>query len=335
MTVRVCLVGTGDFAYVHADCWQRVPGAELVAVAGRTPDRVARLLRNRPGIRPMTIDEALNPQNPYDLVDIVTPHALHAGQAVRALLAKYHVLVEKPMATSTKDAETMVRTAAESGRRCFVVSQYRFIPAFRVLFGTLRRYPVKRVRYSMKATLVMAGINTAGTESWKAKRALSGGGILIGSLVHPLDLFLKWFGEPLDIKSEIGCDLRGIDVETRVHASWKTPAGVHVELEGQASPGAVPSAILEIESASGRIIRVKDRRIDAGTAPLGWKLRELWTGLRGRIVPWRREPLARQFADIVNAITLNVPAEVEGADGLAVIRAVDRIYQAANPPAGG
>ena len=329
MTVRVCLVGTGDFAYVHADCWQRVPGAELVAVAGRTPERVARLLRNRPGVRQMTLDEAFKPGNPYDLIDLVTPHALHAEQAIRALSAKYHVLVEKPMATSPKDAESMVQKAAEFGRRLFVVSQYRFVPAFRVLFGTLRRYPVKRVRYSMKATLFMAGINTAGTESWKAKRDMAGGGILIGSLVHPLDLFLKWFGEPAEIKADIGCDLRGIDVETRVRANWKTPAGVHVELEGQASPGAVPSAILEIESTTGRIIRVKDRRIDARTAPLGWKLRELGTGLRGRLVPWRREPLARQFADIVTALTLNVPAEVEGKDGLAVIRTVDKIYQAA------
>lgn len=336
MTVRVCLVGTGDFAYIHADCWQRVPGAQLSAVAGRNPDRVARLLRGRPGVQALTLEEAFQPGRPYDLIDIVTPHALHADQSLRALDAKYHVVVEKPMSTGTRDAESMVHKAAAAGRRLFVVSQYRFIPAFRVLFGTLRRFPVKRARYTMKATPVMAGINTAGNESWKAKRALAGGGLLIGSLVHPLDLLLKWFGDPIDIRAEIGTDIRGIDVETRVRADWTSQSGVRVELHGQASPGVIPSTLLEIEDASGRIIRVKDRRIDARSAPLGWKIRELWTGLRGRLVPWRREPLARQFADIVSALTLNVPAEVEGKDGLAVIRAVDRIYQAAGRiPTGG
>lgn len=324
--IRVCLIGTGDYAYVHADWWSRVPGAELVAVAGRTPDRVSRLCRNRPGVAALTEEDAFKRGNPFDLVDIVTPHALHAEQTIRALSAGYHVLVEKPMATTVADAERMIRSAEAAGRRLFVVSQYRFIPAFFVLSHVLNGTRVKRARYSMKATLISAGIQS-GQQTWKSSRKMSGGGLLIGSLVHPLDLLLKWFGDPVEVEAQIGTDIRSIDVETRVRSSWTTQAGVRVELDGAAAPGVVPSAVLEIETADGRRILVRDRRFRG--APLGWKIRELWTGLQGRLVPSRRDPLARQFADTVRAIQMDQAADVEGKDGLVVIRAVERIYQAA------
>ena len=56
---------------------------------------------------------------------------------------------------------------------------------------------------------------------------------------------------------------------------------------------------------------------------------ELWTGFWGRAVPSRRDPLARQFADIVQSLATGRRAAVEGADGLSVIGAVEKIYEAA------
>ncbi|OGH56879.1 MAG: hypothetical protein A3G34_06895 [Candidatus Lindowbacteria bacterium RIFCSPLOWO2_12_FULL_62_27] len=326
--LRVCLLGTGDYAYVHADWWGRVPGARLVAVAGRTPDRVQRLCRGRPGVEPLSMEDVQKSGRPFDLVDIVTPHSLHAEQTVRALEAGYHVLVEKPMATTAADAGRMVRAAGSAGRRLFVVSQYRFIPAFRVLSRVLGGVRVRRAKYSMKATLFSAGINTD-RETWKSKRETAGGGLLIGSLVHPLDLLLKWFGAPQDIVAKTGAEIRNIEVETRVQASWRADHGARIELEGAALPGVIPAAELEIELENGRKVRVQNRRFDPRGVPIRWKLMELWTGFWGRAVPSRRDPLARQFADIVQSLATGRRAAVEGADGLSVIGAVEKIYEAA------
>lgn len=59
-------------------------------------------------------------------VDICTPHALHAEQAIRALEAGRHVLVEKPVAATFADGQRMVAAARANDRVLAVNEQIRF-----------------------------------------------------------------------------------------------------------------------------------------------------------------------------------------------------------------
>ena len=79
-----------------------------------------------------------------DLVDLCVPNDEHARLAIRALEAGKHVLVEKPIALTTADADAMVAAARASGKLLMVAHVLPFFPEFAfaaeaVAIGPLRR----------------------------------------------------------------------------------------------------------------------------------------------------------------------------------------------------
>jgi len=72
--------------------------------------------------------EMLSEQRP-DLVIICTPPRTHAGLAVKAMQEGAHVLVEKPMATSTADCDSMIDASIQYGKKLGVMHNQIFNPA--------------------------------------------------------------------------------------------------------------------------------------------------------------------------------------------------------------
>jgi predicted dehydrogenase len=63
-----------------------------------------------------------------DVISICTPNGLHAKHAIACLERGFHVLVEKPMALSSRDCGAMIKSAENANKRIFVVKQNRFNP---------------------------------------------------------------------------------------------------------------------------------------------------------------------------------------------------------------
>lgn len=319
--MRVLVVGSGSFARVHAAWWRRIPGARLAGVATRDPGRRA-ADPAWSGI-PVVPEGALGePGRPWDLVDIVTPPGRHADQAVAALGAGYHVLAEKPLATSSQEASRMLEAARVGNRRLFVICQYRFVPAYRVLGRAIaRRRPAAiRVEYTMppEAAGLVAG-------SWKADPALSGGGIAWSSGVHLVDLLLWWLGPPDgEVDAASARELPGIHVASRYAARWSA-GGTAVELVSRCAPGLPHRTLVEVEDAGVLRGRIVDRRIDRGVSPVSWKIEELGLGLAEKLRPHRRDPLGRQFAAVRHALATGLPSPVDAAAGLASVRVTEQI----------
>ncbi len=116
MSARIAVVGTGYWGINHVRAFASLRGAELVAVVEPNEGARAKALALAPRARGLThLDEALAAHD-VDAVVLATPAVLHASQALAALAANKHVLVEKPMALSVADAEAVARAAAASGR---------------------------------------------------------------------------------------------------------------------------------------------------------------------------------------------------------------------------
>jgi predicted dehydrogenase len=73
-----------------------------------------------------------------DLIDICTPTHLHPDMARAALRAGKHVLVEKAIALTRKDADAMLQTAAKAGKRLMVAHVLPFFPEFAFALETVR-----------------------------------------------------------------------------------------------------------------------------------------------------------------------------------------------------
>ncbi len=133
--IRVGVVGVGNMGQHHARVLSLLKDVELVGVADLNVDRgldTASKLR----IRFFEDYHELLPL--VDAVCIAVPTRLHYDVGVTCLRAGVHVLIEKPIAATIAEAESLVNTAAECNRILQVGHIERFNPAFQELSKVLK-----------------------------------------------------------------------------------------------------------------------------------------------------------------------------------------------------
>src|SRR5437016_3937496 len=109
--VRVAVAGAGYWGINHVRAFSRLQGAELVAVCDPDPAALERAGRLAPGARRYgSLDEVLGDREVQAVV-LATPAVAHAAQAMAALAAGKHVLVEKPLALNPDDAAALAQLA--------------------------------------------------------------------------------------------------------------------------------------------------------------------------------------------------------------------------------
>jgi UDP-N-acetylglucosamine 3-dehydrogenase len=126
--LRVAVLGAGQMGAFHVETFERLPTAELVAVAD--PDEAA--ARAVIGRRPVSWDadcRSTLERPEVDAVVVAAPSELHCEIGLAALDAGKHVLVEKPIATSLPDALRMASAARSAQLKLMVGHVERFNPA--------------------------------------------------------------------------------------------------------------------------------------------------------------------------------------------------------------
>jgi predicted dehydrogenase len=113
--VKTAIVGCGNISHIHIPSALR-NGASLVGVCDLDQKRASDTVsRYDSGKAYSDLQALLSGEHP-DVVHVLTPPATHGRLAVQALEAGCHVLVEKPMAISTREAAQMIAVAERSGK---------------------------------------------------------------------------------------------------------------------------------------------------------------------------------------------------------------------------
>ena len=129
--IRIGIVGYGYWGPNLVRNFSDVPGAVVTAVADFRADRLDVARRRCPGAELHTDPLALIASAGVDAVVVATPVATHFDLAHAALRAGKHVLVEKPLASSSEQALSLIDVAA-AGRRVLMVDHtFVYTPAVR------------------------------------------------------------------------------------------------------------------------------------------------------------------------------------------------------------
>jgi predicted dehydrogenase len=150
--MRVGVVGCGYWGPYLVRNLHDMPDVELVGVADRRPERLAYALRTYPTVRPFPDHRELLAAG-VDAVVLATPIHTHYELARESLVAGAHVLVEKPLATSTEEAAELVRLAREVGRTLMVGHTFLYNPAVRELRRLVEAGELGRIYYADSARL--------------------------------------------------------------------------------------------------------------------------------------------------------------------------------------
>ena len=133
--LRTLVAGLGTMGQSHALAYHADPAFEVVGLVNRSAPDLPAELRDYP----VSADfhDALTRLRP-DLVSIATYSDSHADYAVAAMEAGAHVFVEKPLATTTADAERVAAKARETGAKVVVGYILRHHPSWQRLIAESR-----------------------------------------------------------------------------------------------------------------------------------------------------------------------------------------------------
>ncbi|MCC7352508.1 MAG: Gfo/Idh/MocA family oxidoreductase [Anaerolineae bacterium] len=193
------LVGTGAIANKRVGpALVSAQNSRLVAVCDVVAE-AARDFAQRFQVPAYTSFDELLANPDVNAIYLATPIFLHAPQAVQALRAGKHVLVEKPMALTVADGEEMVRVARETGKTLATAYYRRFFPKVRraqqlIADGVLGKVVMVASTYH---TWYDPAPGAPG--SWRAQKARSGGGVLWDMGSHRFDLLVGLCGMPTQV----------------------------------------------------------------------------------------------------------------------------------------
>jgi predicted dehydrogenase len=185
-----------------------VPEFDVVALCSRQEQRV-RDAGERLGIADVSTDwKAFVARDDLDLISICTPVDLHHEQAMAAIAAGKHVLVEKPVGLDSAQTGEMLAAAEHAGVAHAVCFEGRWEPP--------RLTTWNMVRAGHLGTPYLAHARS-GADYWHPTRGLqsewmyevaSGGGYLMGMGSHDIDFMCTLFGEPEAVCADVRTTVR-------------------------------------------------------------------------------------------------------------------------------
>lgn len=212
--IRLGVIGCGGFGLFALQHFTQIPEVRLVGLAG-THRPAALAAAARFGVENAEEIGDLLRRDDVDLVYIATPPFLHHAQALAALEAGKHVIVEKPLAMTVAQADELVAMAQRKDRLLVANLMQRYNP----MFGAVRQLIALRV---LGEVLHGTFENYASDENlaanhWFWDRSKSGG-IFIEHGVHFFDLFEGWLGPGRVEAAQVGVR-PGTTIEEHVHAT--------------------------------------------------------------------------------------------------------------------
>src|SRR5712692_6005370 len=145
--LRVAVIGAGYWGPNLVRNLNEAPGAEPVAVADLSPERLETIHKRFPAVRVTTDHRELLADSSIDAVCIATPVKTHRKLAEEAFAAGKHVFIEKPLAGNVQDAEAIVRAGERAGRTLMVGHTFVYNPAVTAVRDVLARGDVGNVHY--------------------------------------------------------------------------------------------------------------------------------------------------------------------------------------------
>ena len=334
--LRLGVVGTG-MGRAHMQGYQSHPHAELVAICDLDEQRLAATAAEMGVEATYTDAHEMFRSAGLDGVSIAVPNKLHAPLAIAALKSGLHVLCEKPMATTVRDARRMQAAAGQTGKNLMINFSFRFTPASYALKQQVEAGAIGAIYFGRSVWHRQRGIPKLG--SWFCDKEMAGGGPLIDLGVHRLDLALWLMGYPEPVavsgstynvlaKEEAKKARQKYTVEDLACGLVKFANGATLILEASWALN-----IDEDEHMATTLYGDKGGLVQRNIKGGYEFIAEINTVEEGNFfskkLQQRRAPSPSAYHEFANSIRENRPPAATGEEGLKVMKILEGIYKSA------
>ncbi|MCW4010753.1 MAG: Gfo/Idh/MocA family oxidoreductase [Candidatus Bathyarchaeota archaeon] len=294
--IGVAVIGTGFWGRNHARVYKELASTNLVAICDTNVER-AKAIADQFGVKAYTDSGRMLKNKEIEAVSVCTWSTMLAKEAQKSLHAGKHVLVEKPMATNTQQAEKLLKTAQENGLHLTVGFLMRFIPGLQQIREAVEK---KKIGDMVSATAKRVS-------QWPER--IGDVGVVKDTAIHDIDV------------------MRFISQEDPVSVYAKTGSMRHRKFEDYAQ------IMLNYESGKSAFIEsnwltpYKTRTLNVTGSDaimrLDYITQELWVENAQETVQPRRafqEPLKMELQHFADCILEKKKPVVTGVDGLKALQ---------------
>jgi len=164
------------------------------------------------------IDKIIN--NPeINAIFICTPNYLNKPLTVQALEAGKHVFCEKPPAFNSREVEEIISVEKKSGKILMYGFNHRHHESIRYMRKLIDSKEFGKVLW-MRGRYGKS-VDKFFFDTWRARKKLAGGGILLDQGIHMLDLFIMLGGDFDSVQADVSSCYWNLDIEDNVFAIYK------------------------------------------------------------------------------------------------------------------
>jgi predicted dehydrogenase len=318
--IRVAVVGVGYWGSKHIRVLRSTTGvAEVIGV----DQRFAGISDGSCGIdHGLTAYSCLEDALPHaDAVIIATPPASHAELGMKAVEAGKHVLIEKPMATTTRTAGRLVEAASEAGVLLMPGHTFEHNSAVHKLRELVRSGELGRLFFldcaRLNLGLYQADVNVILD---LAPHDISIANFVLGSRPTTVTAWASRNVHPVhEDVALLQLDYADLGVRVNIHVSWLNPEKVR----RVTAVGSKKMAVYN-DMADGERIRVYDKSAVPPSEADG-PLSQVAYHLGDIVSPFVAfsEPMAVQDQHFIDCIANDTRPSVDGSSGLAVVQALE------------
>lgn len=188
--IKIGVVG-GSFSEVHIQGFRHCPDLEVTAVCRRQEEQAKKVAEKYQIGRYYTEFLKMIEAADLDAVSLAVPNHLHCAMTLQAVERGKHVICEKPLALTVRDAETMLAKAEAAKRVHMIGFNLRPVPAFSRIKELIDQGELGEVFHVYFSWVSNSRRNPGSLHTWRHTKEQAGFGAMGDLGVHGIDL-IHW-----------------------------------------------------------------------------------------------------------------------------------------------
>jgi len=317
--IGIGIIGAGHFGAVHARAMAEVDGVQLVASC-REDRAAAEQFAQEHGGSAYSDWRQLLADPKVDAVVIATPHHLHEEIAIGAAEAGKHILLEKPMAPTTRACDAINAAVAKAGVKLMVGHVMHFaLPCLRakaILDSGVIGKPVLGSSWMIKLWM------ESNRRDWH-KNTASGGGMLMTAGIHALDRLVWLMGQDaVGVNALAGTFFHEQQADDSALIGLRFANGGIGQVQSVGYRNGAVGFAMDLVCENGTLRIDFDHGVSIGRDAV-------WTPVPDSIEPdWMHHAVAREWQAMRDAITGAAPVAVSGAYARQIVGIIEAVHQA-------
>lgn len=250
--MKYVIIGTGNISNTYVHAIAEMPGNEVVACVSRSGSYI----KANPHIPSFSSLDSIIAD--YDAVIVTTPNGLHCEGIIAAAKLGKHVIVEKPLGIKMEDMEQAIAACEAANVTLAVAYQRRTAPDNQAIKALIEKGALGNIFAADLSAKFYRDQAYYDSAAYRGGYDMDGGGPFIQQACHNIDLYVWFFGLPIQVVSMMNTFTHQMEAEDHGAALLKHSNGMIGTMIASTSTKPGFAARLEVHSDKGSFTLTDD-----------------------------------------------------------------------------